>query len=40
MKIKPELGAWYAVPKFSLIADFAILFFKVEPFGSVNEEAI
>jgi hypothetical protein len=38
--IKPLLGAWCRVPKFSLIADFAILFFKTDPFGKVKEEAI
>jgi hypothetical protein len=28
------------VPKFSLIADLAILFFKIEPLGNVKGEAM
>ncbi|CAI8361421.1 MAG: Uncharacterised protein [Flavobacterium sp. SCGC AAA160-P02] len=38
--IKPLLGAWFLVPKFSLIADFAILFFKTDPLGKVKGVAI
>ena len=38
--IKPLLGLLFCVAKFSLIADFAILFFKTEPFGKVKEDPI